>query len=184
MQQRAFVGAFRLALAVAASSVWFGPATAAAAETGPAETGRGRVVISKNDCAAFAGHTPAPGVQYEPGRDALGRDVAPSDLPGAPSFALPETIRIDLGINVAEKYGLGAGSRYTGEGVIGTVTVRCGTGGPTSTASQWTRASGMRSPRRAAASGPNPDRFGALRGGSRSPTVRRGNSGRGDPFAP
>ncbi|MDA0675744.1 MAG: hypothetical protein O3A88_05210 [Proteobacteria bacterium] len=65
-------------------------------------------------------------MQYEPGRDARGRDVAPADLPGAPSFALPETIRIDLGINVAEKYGLGAGSRYTGEGVIGTVTVRNG----------------------------------------------------------
>jgi hypothetical protein len=128
MQHRAIARACWLAAhCVAASAFLLGPARLTAAETGPlADPGRGRVVVSQKDCAAFTSHTPAPGVQYEPGRDARGRTVAPADLPGAPGFALPETIRIDLGIDLAEKYGLGAGGRYTGEGVVGTVTVRNG----------------------------------------------------------
>ena len=47
------------------------PASPAAAEL---------VVISRDDCARIAAHTPAPDVAYRPGVDARGRPVAPADL--------------------------------------------------------------------------------------------------------
>ena len=80
-------------------------APALGAEQNKAGAGQGAISISRADCAAFSSHTPVPGVQYEPGRDAAGRPVAPADLPGGSSFKLPETIQIDIGIEWSQASG-------------------------------------------------------------------------------
>lgn len=101
-------------LALLAVPVWAGEAT--------------KLNVTKQDCARLTRHLPAANVSadYQPGVDAKGRKVAPADLPGSPNtqIALPEVITIDLGFNLFDKYGLGAGGLYKGEGKVGTVSVK------------------------------------------------------------
>jgi hypothetical protein len=82
------------------------------------------VKVSKAECRRIVAHAPAPDVAYKPGVDARGRKVAPADAYGANPIALPDEITIDIGFNLAEKYGLGTGGKYKGEGYVGKVTVR------------------------------------------------------------
>lgn len=44
-------------------------------------------------------HHPDPGVEYKSGADVHGKYVAPADLPGQQSFALPDKIEFDLRLN-------------------------------------------------------------------------------------
>ena len=83
-----------------------------------------QVTITRQDCATVVKHVPAPNVTYQPGRDVRGRPVAPADLGGGNQIELPREINIDIGFNLADKYGLGAGGVYKGESVLGRVTVR------------------------------------------------------------
>ena len=69
---------------------------------------------------------PAPDVAYKPGVDVYGRRVAPADLGGGSPIKLPKEITIDIGIDLEEKYGLGAGGTYTGTADIGKVKVKDG----------------------------------------------------------
>lgn len=108
------------ALAVAVL-VTLGGASAAADEGG-------KLMVSRADCEALVRHVPEPGVAYQPGRDAHGRMVAPADVGGGPSWRVPDSITIDISINLAEKYGIGAGGRFKGEGTVATVTVDTRTG--------------------------------------------------------
>ena len=93
---------------------------------GPAAVALSQVSVSKTDCQKLVRHTPAPDVAYKPGVDVYGRKVAPADVGGPSPIQLPKAITIDIGIDLAEKYGLGAGGKYTGEGSVGKVTVRGG----------------------------------------------------------
>jgi len=84
------------------------------------------VEVSRKDCKRLLRHEPRADVEYKPGVDVRGKPVAPADVPGSPAIKLPKTINIPIGIDLEEKYGLGAGGKYTGEATIGTVKVRKG----------------------------------------------------------
>ena len=76
--------------------------TPRAAITGAAIT---RVAITRADCARLVAHVPAPDVAYEPGVDVYGREVVPADLGGAPRIELPETIVIDIEVDLQARFG-------------------------------------------------------------------------------
>jgi len=95
---------------------------AAGAPVAAAE-GLSPVVVSKRDCERIVRHHDTAGAAYQPGVDVRGRPVAPADLGGGSGVRLHETIIIEIGIDLAEKYGLGAAGKYTGEGRVGTVAV-------------------------------------------------------------
>ena len=83
----------------------------------------GKLTVSKQDCARIVSHAPSADVAYKPGIDVYGRKVAPADLGGGSPIKLPKEITIDIGIDLEEKYGLGAGGDYTGTANIGKVKV-------------------------------------------------------------
>ncbi len=76
-------------------------------------------------CRALVTHQPAPDVAYRPGVDALGRPVAPADLPGSASFRFSDTFVINLTLDLAERFGIaGAPELFDAEAYLGTVLVR------------------------------------------------------------
>ena len=85
-----------------------------------------QLTVSKKDCARIVRHAPSADVAYKPGVDVYGRKVAPADLGGGSAIKLPKEITIDIGIDLEEKYGLGADSDYTGTANIGKVKVKNG----------------------------------------------------------
>ncbi len=87
-----------------------------------------KVTISRADCRALVRHVPDKGVAYQPGVDVRGKKVKPADLGGASSWQVPESITIDIMIDIAEKFGIGAGGRFKGEASIAAVTVNTKTG--------------------------------------------------------
>ena len=64
------------------------------------------VRIDRDACARVIAHVASADVTYQPGVDAYGRAVAPADLPGQPQLVLPETITIDLALDLADQFGL------------------------------------------------------------------------------
>jgi len=87
-----------------------------------------KVTISRADCRALVRHVPEAGVAYQPGVDVRGKKVKPADLGGGASWRVPESITIDIMIDIAEKFGIGAGGRFKGEASIAAVTVNTKTG--------------------------------------------------------
>ena len=83
----------------------------------------GKLTVSKKDCARVVAHASSADVTYKPGTDIHGRKVAPADLGGGSPIKLPKEIIIYIGIDLEEKYGLGAGGDYTGTANIGRVKV-------------------------------------------------------------
>ena len=81
------------------------------------------VTVSKRSCKKLV-RSHVAGADYVPGVDVHGRKVAPADLGGGSRIKLPKEINIDIGIDLEEKYGLGAGGDYEGKAKIGTVTVK------------------------------------------------------------
>ncbi len=63
------------------------------------------VTITKADCARLVAHVPGPDVAYRPGVDVYGREVAPANLGGAPRIETPETILIDIEIDLQARFG-------------------------------------------------------------------------------
>ncbi len=99
-------------------------ATPAAAHE-KAETAR--VAITRADCARLVAHVPDPDVAYQPGVDVYGREVAPADLGGAPRIELPETILIDIEIDLLERFGIPANpALYDPDAEVGEVAYRDG----------------------------------------------------------
>lgn len=84
------------------------------------------LVVGRRDCQRLLRHEPRPDVEYRPGVDVRGRPVAPADLPGSPRIEVPKEIRIPLGVDLAEKYGIGDPGEIDATAPIGTVTVRGG----------------------------------------------------------
>ena len=94
-----------------------------AAASAMAASAKGAAVkVSRSECNRIVKHQS--GAEYKPGVDTRGKKVKEADLPGGSPIKLPETISIDIGIDLDKKYGLGSGGKYTGEGVIGKVTVK------------------------------------------------------------
>ncbi len=64
------------------------------------------MAITSADCARLVAHVPGPDVAYQPGVDVYGREVAPADLGGTPRIELPETILIDIEVDLLERFGI------------------------------------------------------------------------------
>lgn len=94
----------------------------AAAELQAASAKGSSVKVSRSECKGLVKHQSS--AEYKPGVDARGKKVQDADLPGGSPIKLPETISIDIGLDLEKKYGLGSGGKYTGEGVVGKVTVK------------------------------------------------------------
>lgn len=82
------------------------------------------IMVTKRDCQRIIAHQPRGDVEYKPGVDVRGKKVKGADLPGGNPIKMPDEITIDVGINLADKYGLGAGGQYKAEGSVGKVTVK------------------------------------------------------------
>lgn len=92
-----------------------------------AQTRDATIVISRDDCARAVRHVPAPDVAHRPGLDVQGRPVAPADLPGTPKIQLPETIEIEITVDLQDRLGLPADpGKYAGEAKVGKVVYRDG----------------------------------------------------------
>ena len=80
------------------------------------------VTITRADCARLVEHVPGPDVAYQPGVDIYGREVAPADLGGAPRIELPETILIDIEVDLFERFGIPANpALYEADAEVGAV---------------------------------------------------------------
>lgn len=85
------------------------------------------VTIDKADCNRLVSHRPAPDVAYRPGVDVNGRSVAPADLDGGIQIAPPETIRIDIDIDLFNRLGIPANpDLFDAEAKVGEVVYRDG----------------------------------------------------------
>ena len=85
------------------------------------------VTITRADCARLVEHVPGPDVAYQPGVDVYGREVAPADLGGAPRIELPETILIDIDIDLLVRFGIPANpALYDADAEVGEVAYRDG----------------------------------------------------------
>jgi hypothetical protein len=102
--------------------------SAMALSTALADEEGAKLTVSREDCRKIIKHLPAPDVVYKPGVDAYGRKVLPADIGGGSTWQPPESVTIDIDINLAEKYGVGAGGKFKGEAKIATVTVNTKTG--------------------------------------------------------
>ena len=85
----------------------------------------GRVVtLTKQDCRRLSVHVPDPGVAYQPGVDVNGRPVTPADLGGTPALAIPETVTIEIEVDLQDRFGIPADANlFKGDAQIGTVEV-------------------------------------------------------------
>ncbi len=85
------------------------------------------MAITRADCARLVAHVPDPDVAYEPGVDVYGREVVPVDLGGAPRIELPETILIDIEIDLLQRFGIPASpGLYNADAEVGEVAYRDG----------------------------------------------------------
>ncbi len=85
------------------------------------------VAITRADCARLVAHVPGPDVAYQPGVDVYGREVAPADLGGAPRIELPETILIDIEIDLQARFGIPVDpTLYDPDAEVGEVAYRDG----------------------------------------------------------
>lgn len=82
------------------------------------------IIVGGNVCQRAVAHVPHAGVAYQPGVDAYGRTVAPADLGGGSSIRIPETIAIDITVDLQKRFGLPADSRlFLPEARIGVVEI-------------------------------------------------------------
>ncbi len=112
------------ALGIASSSVAL---SAARAET---------VKLSTGDCSKLVAHQPTDDVTYKPGVDVRGKAVVPADIGGGTQITVPESIDIQIGIDLADRLALRDARRqgaatttrkvlpYEGKSPIGTLTVK------------------------------------------------------------
>ncbi len=85
------------------------------------------VAITRADCTRLVAHVPDPDVAYRPGVDVYGREVAPADLGGAPRIEPPETILIDIEIDLLQRFGIPANpALYDANAEVGEVAYRDG----------------------------------------------------------
>ena len=83
------------------------------------------VRVDRDACAQVVAHVASADVTYQPGIDAYGRPVAPADLPGQRQLDLPETITIDLSMDLADRFGFNpvAGAPLDPDARIGVIEV-------------------------------------------------------------
>ncbi|MEE8505058.1 MAG: hypothetical protein V3S40_02430 [Kiloniellales bacterium] len=86
-----------------------------------------QVTITKADCARLVEHVPAPDVAYQPGVDVYGDPVAPAHAGGGTPIELPETIVIDVEVDLFQRFGIPVDpTRYDADAEVGEVVYRDG----------------------------------------------------------
>ena len=61
------------------------------------------LAVSAADCQKLVAHTPSDDVTYKPGVDVRGNKVAPADLDGGYQLELPESIDLQIGVDLADR---------------------------------------------------------------------------------
>lgn len=86
------------------------------------------VAVDPEVCRALLSEArDVPSADYTPGVDVRGKPVVPAEGPnGAPDHGLPETIVIDLDVNVAQRLGLALGAGVAPDAKLGSLTVAQG----------------------------------------------------------
>ncbi|WP_135078002.1 hypothetical protein [Terasakiella sp. SH-1] len=80
------------------------------------------VSITEKECKKLIRLNSFSGADYVPGVDMRGNKVVGADLNGGNQIKLPDEITFDLGIDLAEKYNMGAG--FYGKANLGQVKVK------------------------------------------------------------
>jgi hypothetical protein len=83
-----------------------------------------KLVVSKKDCERIVKHKSRADVEYKGGVDVRGKKVKSADVDGGNPIKMPSEITIDIGFDLADKFGLGSGGKYEGKGKVGKVTVK------------------------------------------------------------
>ncbi|MBT7954194.1 MAG: hypothetical protein HN731_03325 [Rhodospirillaceae bacterium] len=77
--------------------------------------------IKSRDCKRLVGHQSS--AEYKPGVDVRGRKVRGADAGGGSTYKLPKEFSFNIGVDIAEKYGLDD-KNITASMTTGKVTVR------------------------------------------------------------
>ena len=86
--------------------------------------------IATEDCQKLVPHVPRGDVAYQPGVDVRGKAVAAADIGGNQGVRIPEAIDIEIGIDLADRFGRQgtSGERallpFSGKATLGTITVK------------------------------------------------------------
>ena len=82
------------------------------------------IIMGGDACSGAVAYRPEAGVAYQPGVDAYGRKVAPADLSGGSAIQIPDTIAIDITVELQKRFGLPSNSTlFKPEARIGTLEV-------------------------------------------------------------
>jgi hypothetical protein len=92
----------------------------------PASAAAGTLTMSKSECRKLVRHQPSADVAYRPGVDVRGRRVAPANLGGGPTIAVPDEIEIPITAEIDKTIGAAASGLYKPEASIGKVTYKNG----------------------------------------------------------
>jgi len=102
-----------------------GFALVAIARNSPADAQETRVLITKADCSRLVKYTASPDVAYQPGTDAHGRAVVPTDLDSQPRFQTGGHYLVSLEVDLAERLGIPSGpSNFDADAEIGLIEVK------------------------------------------------------------
>ncbi len=69
------------------------------------------VAVSAADCQKLVAHVPSDDVTYKPGVDVRGKAVAPADLGGGYKMELPESIDLQIGVDLADRLAIRAANK-------------------------------------------------------------------------
>ena len=62
--------------------------------------------VSVSDCQRIVKHRPSADVEYKPGVDVHGKPVVPADVGGGYGLTLPESVHIQIGVDLADRLAL------------------------------------------------------------------------------
>lgn len=92
--------------------------------TGIGKVWAAEIMVRGDVCSGAVVHKPDASVTYQPGVDAYGRKVAPADLSGGSAIRIPDTITIDITVELQKRFGLPSNSAlFKPEARIGTLEV-------------------------------------------------------------
>jgi hypothetical protein len=92
--------------------------------TGIGQSWATEIMVRGDVCSGAVAHRPDASVTYQPGVDAYGREVAPADLSGGSAIRIPDTIAIDITVELQKRFGLPSDSAlFKPEARIGTLEV-------------------------------------------------------------
>lgn len=82
------------------------------------------VAVSEKECKKLIRINNFSSADYVGGIDAHGNKVKGADLGGTSPIKIPKEITFNIGIDLAEKYGLGAGGKYSSSSTLGQIKVK------------------------------------------------------------